>query len=221
MMIISLNKKRSLLTKNIIISFHILEESKRLLYQTYYCEFMPVFRNRLSLVLCDTDSLLIKLTGLSELALYDSLKKLSHIVEFSKVPDSIVDLKNDSRKGEPGMMKIESICIKSVISLRSKQFSILETCIQKCKPHFKVNCQECSRHIMKGVRLAQSVTHDKFLRVLYRDDDGMCDYDFISKCGTNIAFERKTRKFLSTCDSGRVPVGNFLTVPVGFFERNE
>lgn len=221
MMIIALKKKRSLITKNILISFHILEESKRLLYQTYYCELMPVFRNRLSLVLCDTDSLLIKITGASERSLYDDLKKLSHIIEYSQVPKEIIDLHDNSRKGQIGMMKIESIRIRSVVSLRAKQFSILETCIPKCDPDLKIGCEGCNRHIMKGIRLAQAVTHEKFMRVLCRDDDGVCDYDSITKSGTSITFMRKNRKFLSVCDSGRLFISENTTVPIGFFDVNK
>lgn len=221
MMCVSMLTKKTLLVKNLMMAFYILQESKRLLYEAYYCHFLPVFKNRLSCVLVETDGFTIRLLGGSENGnLYSDLKKLSHIVEFSRLPPDN-PYYDSSRADVPGMIKIECINIRSIVSLRCKQFAIQTCNLQQCFTHKQIDCKKClpaSADIIKGIQKTR-FTHDRFLKILNSLDSGVEEYTSISKKGGCIVVANKTRQFARVVGGDRIFISKYETVPLGYFEK--
>lgn len=220
---ISMLRKRSLQTKNILVAFHVLEGSKLMLYETYYNRLFPLFRNRLSLVLAETDSLLIKISGRHPTkSLYDELKELNDIIDYSRVPSYLTEIYDTSKSNFYGLLRIESLAIRSVVSLRGKQFSIKEVAsLMKCDLHATIDCSLCtlnSRHIMKGVRKVD-YTHEKFLNILNHLDNGVSSYTCVGRKGAEISVVDKNRCFASLCSGDRILINRYDTIPVGYLER--
>lgn len=224
MMCVSLLTKKTMATKNLMVAFWILQESKRLIYSAYYLHFLPVFRERLSCVMVETDGMIVKIVGRGDEGnFYSDIKKLSHVVEFSKVPSFITQLHDRSRENEPGMLKIENLNIRSVVSLRCKQYSVLTCNIEKCTIHNKIDCKICTpnnEQISKGICKAK-FTHDRFVDILNSVHDGVEEYHSVTKRGDLITTAKRQRKFASVCDSDRIFVSKFQTIPLGFTNNNK
>lgn len=219
-MTVSLMRRKSLEVKNVMIAFFILQESKRLLYELYYLHFLPIFKDRLSCVLIETDALIIRVDKESPEGLYAELKKLSNVLEYGKVPKFLIDLHDSSKSNQPGMVKIESMSIRSVVSLRSKQFSILEIDLESCNNHGNIDCKICvskNREIVKGVKKAQ-YTHQRFLDILNQLDLGISEYSSVSRKGTDITIQKKSRLFASLSGSDRVFLTKYSTAPIGYVD---
>jgi len=100
------------------IGFSILELSKFFMYSAWYDFIKPCFQNKVSLVLSDTDSFVIKCENDSK---QSALEKLKGIMDYSNFPSS-ASFYNKDKKKVPGYFKDEYPLglITEAVSVRSK-----------------------------------------------------------------------------------------------------
>lgn len=120
---VALMKKRTVrLNQSWAVGFTVLELSKYHMQQLFYDVVKPAFGGRVSVLLSDTDSWVMKLPEPStDLA----LSKLSSYMDFSNYPDAH-KLKNDSVKNQTGYLKNEcpGTEIVEVVGVRAKTYAI-------------------------------------------------------------------------------------------------
>lgn len=117
-----LQKKHVRLNQSWAAGFTVLELSKYHMQRLYYEAIKPAFGGRVSVLLSDTDSLMLKLPcPRSDLA----LEKISEHMDFSNYPEAH-PLKNDAVKNQTGYLKNEcpGTEIVEVIGVRSKTYAL-------------------------------------------------------------------------------------------------
>lgn len=124
-----------------------------MLYHTYYCEFMSIFtEQRLKLLHSQTDSMANCVSGKSQSGenYYSQLARLSHILDSSKISPEIVELYSVVNKNKPLKLKIESLHVKSFISIRQHVYSYLTLSPEFCYEHILRFCVGCAREKKQG-----------------------------------------------------------------------
>lgn len=210
LVMISLKKKRSLLLNNILIGYHVLQASKHKIYYDYYFRIKPVFGPRIRVLFWETDGGALEIV--KEPNLYENLKKLSEVFDFSQLP-LCCPLFSQHRQHEVGILKLEAIYVTSYVALRSKQYSLLEVYPDKCVSHARTQCIACSREISRGSK--QRMTHQRYKDILHGLDNGMSDYYTVQASGTSISLEKGRRNILTVSDGSRIFYNGIESVPVG------
>ncbi len=121
---ISFLKKKQLRMKQCwAVGFSILELSKHTMARLYYHEILPrLGHENVDIIMSDTDSFLLKVTGYAE---HDIMEKLADIMDFSNL-DETHPLHDKSRNKIPGYLKNEvpKTVIMEVVALKSKTYAI-------------------------------------------------------------------------------------------------
>lgn len=119
--LIRMKKSSVLLNRPIIIGFSVLDISKKLMYDLFYNVFKRKFGEKIKLIYCDTDSL-VMLHFCNDI--FDEIKKISNVLDLSNYPVGHF-LFNEKNKKKLGYLKDESAgkLIKEFIALKSKLYS--------------------------------------------------------------------------------------------------
>jgi hypothetical protein len=146
----------------IIVGFVVLELSKYLMYDFHYNTMVKKYKDKITLILTDTDSLIYHIKTDD---LYDDFNKMKEKFDFSDYPK---DHKNFSEENKKLIGKFKDEAngkqIIEVVALRAKMyaFSTEEKCLGKNKD-FKA--------VAKGIKRNQieNMTMEKYKRCLFGD----------------------------------------------------
>ncbi|CAG7723593.1 unnamed protein product, partial [Allacma fusca] len=120
------------LDKPTITGMTVLDLAKVIFYTNYYQRLKSVFQDRITNLYMDTDSSLCIIRD-PENTFWEDLVNHRQFFDFSKIPatheifkrnNQIPNLRNEN-KGVSGLWKIESIDIAELVTIKSKQYSIL------------------------------------------------------------------------------------------------
>lgn len=190
---------------------HVLCESILRLYEVLYLHIYRAFKEKAACAYVDTDSYIIRLRGVTNL--YHELKKLSSVLEFSKVPVDC-ELYDNSRAFVGGLLRFESFYIRSYIGLRAKVYSILEE-PPVCENHsVGTSCAHC-KHIYRGIK-KQKATHSRFLAVMNGMDDGKFSFECLKATANGFKIATNNKTLLSITDGNRYFINKIESRPFGF-----
>lgn len=141
-----LKRKRIYMIQAWAIGFSILELSKALIYEHYYKIIKPALGNKCAVLFSDTDSLCLQIR--TKLDMYEVMKHLSHIMDFSNYPKDH-PLYDDTRKNQLLYWKDElaSNSLLEFCGLSSKTYSMRISCESGEKT--KSKCKGTGRNFMK------------------------------------------------------------------------
>ena len=206
---ISFHSKRKLKMKQSwALGFSILEISKLIMQRLFYGHVQPKLGgpDKVSLLMSDTDSFLVKVKGMNDLEIGEALKD---VMDFSNYP-SDHPLHDKSRSKQPGLLKNEMphCSITEAVAVKSKAYSIL------------TDLQSDNRQVnrAKGVRKSVST---KLPFNLYKDcvfgNISMVEVmqrNIVSKKHSNYLVEGRRIAF-SPDDSKRYQLCTLHSVPFG------
>jgi hypothetical protein len=121
------NKKKHMINRPIYIGANILDESKLLMYRSYYDVFKPYFNDKIALIYTDTDSFVFSIKSPD---IKRDLYNLRDYLDMSTSPyyylPNVSKEEYMKNKGKVGYFKIESgdDPITSFIAIRPKQYSM-------------------------------------------------------------------------------------------------
>lgn len=192
--IVYMRRKKSMVSRNSLIAWHVLQASSYQTYEFYYKHLKGIWGNRVSLLYAQTDSILASIRGSSDI--FCDLAPIKDIFDLSSLPESHA-LYNANDKSSVGKWKFEATKIREFLSLRQKSFSILETGTG-CWHHHNESCNNCSR--TKGVRL-RNVAHSHYRDILNKRHSGVLSYRSVKHDREGrLIIEDKSRLFLSLSD---------------------
>lgn len=175
------------LNKPITVGYCVLELSKLRMYQFWYDFIQVAFRDaKISLLLSDTDSFLVKLENIEDPE--EVLHQHRDRFDFSKLNDGH-RLRDESNKQVPGKMKMllpGEVCMESVV-LSSKCYSILTD---------KGTCSA-----MKGV--AGRLTHEAYKNCLERGESFIGRVKSVKHYNQTLYHVSTERRMLSPIDTKR------------------
>ena len=122
--IIEMNKTKVFLDRPIHCGFTCLELSKLHMYTFYYSLFKKIYEDKCSLLMSDTDSLLMDIKTDD---IFKDFELYSDLLDLSEYPSNhISNLKNDSNKKVLGVLKDEmkGELIEEFVGVKSKMYSI-------------------------------------------------------------------------------------------------
>ena len=152
-----MRKQKVKLNRPIYIGFTCLEYAKHLMYKTYYENFKPFYKDRITLAYTDTDSFLL-VTKTRDF--YMDLKNhFSHIMDFSNYPRDHF-LHDNCNAKVVGLFKDEFAgqTIKEFIGLKPKLYSILYD-----GGKFKNTAKGLQRSVLK-----KTINHNHYRNVLFQ-----------------------------------------------------
>lgn len=211
MAIINVERKKGLVCKNLLIGYHVLQESIYMLYDLHYNHIKRIFGDRAYMLYSQVDSAMIRLTNVPNFL--SSLEKLSHVLDLSTIPEDVY-LKHIKCNQGPGSWKFEGWNLKQFLSLRQKSYSVLErNCIVCDNDTQCLNCTKC-----KGIK-KQKISHQLYLDILQRKHSGVFSYNkcSITRYGT-IQVNSANRQFLSLTDGSRVWISDNYSLPFGHYK---
>ena len=197
-----LNEDRFLVTKNkkvvthdspIFIGFLVLDFAKDMMYHFYYDVLKQLYGDSVSLLYTDTDSFIISLDvpNLDE----ELAGPLKEYIDFSNF-DKSHPLYDNSRKGELGLLKIETGCYRIVqaIFLKAKSYSI------------KVEGGGDDMKAAKGVphTIQNLISHQDYVDCYEQARKIICDYMSLQNCNGAMSEVRNKKVALSSVDDKRL-----------------
>jgi hypothetical protein len=154
------------LNKPLYVGFTVLDLSKLMMYKFHYDEMLPLYGDKIHLLLTDTDSLIYEVCTDN---VYNDMRKNSDLYDFSEYP---IDHPNYSLKNKKivGKMKDEAraMIIEEFVGLRPKCYSLL------CKGFVKDNVVQdddihhssTAKGVKRGVKVAH-LRHDHYKDSLF------------------------------------------------------
>ena len=185
-----------------IVGFSILEISKFIMQNLMYNEIKKVYKEKVSVVLSDTDSWILILPAKNT---HEALLPLKHVMDFSNY-EKKSPFFDESRKNQPGLLKNEvpNEAIKRVVALQSKTYAIKTVSNKvdlKCKG------------VKKNVK--EKIPFKAFLNCLRTiDQHNVEQYTIRSKSHINELIKLKKRAF-SSFDDKRYLLCPIHSVPYG------
>jgi len=145
----------------LMIGFSIMDLSKLELYSMYYDVLSPHFNNRIKLILCDTDSLMVQVFLPPGRTWLDMMQGLSPWMDYSNLHEDspFYSLKSNVNKGVSGYWKLEfeGLNIQEVVSLKLKMYSVL-----------LYNCREIKKGKGIGKAALKQLMHENYRNAIYR-----------------------------------------------------
>jgi len=189
------------LDKPIYLGFCILELSKLLMYETFYNVFQPKF-NDLSLLYMDTDSFVFNIYTKD---VYEDLKELSHIMDFSEYPTDhpLYDVTN---KKIVGKMKDElsGDIMTEFIAIRSKCYAY--------KTQNGNNTKKC-----KGVQKLSVPNIDKYKKCLFEKETFNVENTTMRNFNHEMYIQKTNKLALNPYDDKRyICADGIKTLPLGY-----
>lgn len=206
-----MNRKRSLEAKNILMSYHVLQESCYMLYSLFYTKIKSIWGESAYLLYAQTDSMVIRLRNIKNF--YKDLQQFKDIFDFSLSPE--LKFLNDvhTTHNPCGKWRIEGLRIKEFVSLRQKSYSILQSC-ESADHNENDSCTFCTT--CKGIR-KQKISHTDYLNILKKKHPGIFAYRTLCISNDGILIKTLNRQFLGTSDGNRVWVSDFESKPLGHY----
>lgn len=211
-------RESSVIDKNILVSFVVLERAKLRLYELIYDELKPVFGERMYVAASETDNVVVEIRDPDRTFLQD-LKRLEHIFDFSTLPVNH-PLFCESRASEPGLLKIEYPYPLQFVGVKAKLYSVLNKC-QQClqkESNDSLDCDHCSGNLQvaKGASRRKKTPHSVYLKAAMNEEQGNTDFLSLQTKNQKVSLHAISRKLFTLNNKARKWNGYNNSVPIGY-----
>lgn len=203
--VFQLKKVEVKLTTPIYVGFSVLELSKHKMYDFYYNTLKREYGDRMSLILTDTDSFILRLKTEN---MYEDLKRYQDLLDCSGYPRDHM-LYSEANKKVVGKFKDEypNQIISKVVAVRSKMYSIKAS-------------DGSVKKVGKGIvrpTLKNNVTFDDYERCVLENRVKFVENVSIRSTNHIIHTMRQKRLALNPTDTKRYQVDGIKTLAFGHF----
>ena len=203
-----MKKKYVKLNQSWAVGFTVLELSKYHMQRMFYEEIKPAFGGRVSVLLSDTDSWVMKLPAPNtDLA----LTRVRHLMDFSNYPEGH-PLRDDSVKNQTGYLKNEcpGTEIREVIGVRAKTYAI-----RTQNDDVQRRCKGVKANTRDNIGLAD---YRKCVRADSLAEHSVTQHTIQSRKHQNMLMQQRKlafssfddKRYLMPCGQHSVPYGSWL-----------
>ena len=202
-----LQKATAELNRPIAVGFTILERSKEFMTKSFYDIFRPAYANKVSILMHDTDSFLMRVTSNTKC---DNIQKIKHVLDFSKYDSNhrLYSLKNKNRLGY-FKDEVKGNVITEVCALRSKVYSL-----QIEETHGNIRTENRAKGVRKG--FSCKIPFSTFKNCVKTiTDHRVSQYNILSRNHNVSTVKLNKLCFSSFCDKRSLAICGIHSYPYG------
>ncbi|MES2286721.1 MAG: hypothetical protein V4547_13615 [Bacteroidota bacterium] len=208
-------KNSTVLDKNILVSFVVLDLAKLVMYQLIYDVLKPKFGRNITIVASETDNLVCEIKDPNKTFIQD-LRDLSNHFDFSNLP-SDHPLFDKSKAKQPGLLKIEYPYPLQFVGIKSKLYSVLSKC-ESCRlsnTDMGLSCNKC-KSVPKGGPRRRHTPHHVYLQTaLGQIGNNQEEYLCIKSVNQNVTIDTLKKTTFNVTENHRYWIDYNTSVPHG------